>query len=358
MKMNDPKTTIETSFRRFVEKSFGESIEEVRKKNPEEILGLIKKHGKGKSPLFPSEKGSHGLNSETDCLEAVLVHRPGPGVELVDQENPWKWLMSRKPDLTKALLEYDHMIELIRREAGAYTSFLHTPSTEKPLIFPPNQWFTRDHGFMTPYGAVIGNPDSPRIYEEFFVMRRLLELDIPVIFKVYGSGRMEGGDALYLDEKTLLLGLSYRTNSIGYEQIKAVLEKWVVDSVVQVPLRSNIMHLDTVFNIASTTVAAVYPEAVPEDFLDFIKKKGFDVVLVSEEEYKTLATNWLCLGPERILFVDGEEEMNIVTRRELEKRGIDVVSLKMPELLGGAGGPRCMTMPLSRRKVAKREKTA
>jgi len=263
MKMNNPKTTIEASFRRVVEKSFEESIEEVRKKSPEEILGLIKKHGKGKSPLFPSEKVSYGLNSETDCLEAVLAHRPG--VELVDQEDSWKWLMYRKPDLDKALPEYNNMIELIKRESGADTIFLYTLSEETPTIFPPNQAYTRDHGFMTPYGAVIGNPGSPRVYEEFFVMRGLLELDIPIIFKVYGSGRMEGGDALYLDEKTLLLGLSYRTNSIGYEQIKAVLEKWAIDSVVQVPLSSDIMHLDTVFNIASKTVAAVYPEAVSKD---------------------------------------------------------------------------------------------
>jgi len=348
--MNNPKTTVRASFRRFVEKSFGESIEEVKKKSPEEILGLIKKHGKGKSSLFASEKISYGLNNETDCLEAVLVHRPGPGVELVDQEDSWKWLMDRKPDLDKALPEYDNMIELIKRESGADIIFLHIPSEKNPTIFPPNQAYTRDHGFMTPYGAVTGNPDSPRVYEEFFVMRRLLELDIPVMFKVYGSGRMEGGDVLYLDEKTLLVGNGYRTNPIGYEQIKAALEKWVVDSVVQVPLRSDIMHLDGAFNIASRTVAAVYPEAVSKDFINFVKKKGFDVILVPEEEYQTLATNWLCLAPEKILFIDGEEEMNIATSKELEKRGIDVVSLKMPELLGGAGGPRCMTMPLSRRK--------
>jgi len=348
--MNDPKTATRASFRSIVEESFEESIEEIRKKSPEEILELIKKHGKGKSSLFSTEKIDYGLNNETDCLNAVLVHRLGPGVELVDQEDPWKWLMVRKPDLDKALPEYDNMIELIKREAGADIIFLHAPSEEKPTIFPPNQAYTRDHGFMTPYGAVIGNPDSPRIYEEFFVMRRLLELDIPLAFKVYGSGRMEGGDVLYLDEKTLLVGNSYRTNSIGYEQIKAILEKWVVDSVVQVPLRSDIMHLDTVFNIASRNVAAVYPEAVSKEFVNFVKKKGFDVVMVSKEEYQTLATNWLCLAPEKILFIDGKEQMNIATRKELEKRGIDVVSSKMPALLGGAGGPRCLTMPLSRGK--------
>jgi len=345
--MKAPKTAIEASFKRAIEKSFGEPIEDLKKKSSQEILELIKKHGENKSPLFSSQKIDYGLNNETDCLNAVLMHRPGPEVELMDEGDPWKWLFYRKLNLDMALPEYDNMIDLIRREAGADTIFLHTSSEEKIPIFPPNQAYTRDHGFMTPYGAVIANPDTPRKYEEFFTVRRLLELDIPIIFKVYGSGSMEGGDAIYLDEKTLLIGLGYRTNDTAYKQIKAALENWAVDRVVGVPLGPNVMHLDGVFNIASKTVAAVYLEAVPANFINLVKEKGFDIIRVAKEERDTLATNWLCLGPEKVLFIDGEE-MNVQTRRELEKRGIDVVGFKMSELLGGGGGPRCMTMPLSR----------
>ena len=347
--LGNSETAVEVSFRKIIEQSFEKPIEQLQKKSTDEILELIKTHGKSKSLLFPREKVDYGLNSETDHLKTVLVHRPGPEMELVDEKDPEKWIMVRKPDLNKALPEYNNMIELIRREGGADTILLHTQSKENPMIFPPNQCYTRDHGFMTPYGAVIGNPDSPRMYEEFFTMRRLLELDIPIIFKVYGSGRMEGGDVMYLNDETLLVGLGYRTNVTGYEQIKAVLENWVIDHVVQVQLGSDIMHLDGVFNIASKTVAAVYPKAVPAEFIKFVEEKGFDIIRVPEEEYNTLATNWLCLGPEKIVFIDGEEEMNISTRRELEKRGIDVISAKIPVLLGGDGGPRCMTMPLLRR---------
>ncbi|MGQ9507707.1 MAG: dimethylarginine dimethylaminohydrolase family protein [Candidatus Bathycorpusculaceae bacterium] len=290
----------------------------------------------------------YGLDNEVDPLRTVLVHRPGPEVELIDEENPWKWLFNKKYDLDKALIEYDNMIKLIKQEAGANIIFLQDPSKEK-MIFPPNQSYVRDHGFMTPYGAVIGYADQPRTYEEYFVMRKLMELDIPIIFKVYGNGRMEGGDAVYLDEETLLLGISYRTNLTGYRQIKAVMEGFIVDRVIPVRLSPDVMHLDTVFNVASSTVAAVYSKAVPERFIKIVKRKGFDIVNVPKREAKTLATNWLCLAPSKILFIDGEEKMNIFTRKELERRGVDVVSLKMPELLGGAGGPRCLTMPLSRK---------
>jgi len=349
-KLGNSRASAKPDFRKIIEQTFKKPIEELKRKSPDEILELIKTYGRGRDLLFPSGKVDYGLSSETDPLKALLVHRPGPEVELVDEKDPWKWLMDRKPDLDKALPEYDNMIDLIRREAGAETIFLHTPSKGKPVVFPPNQSYPRDHGFMTPYGAVIGNPDVPRVYEEYFVMRRLLAIDVPIIFKVYGAGRMESGDVIYLDEKTLLVGLSYRTNSIGCEQIKAVLENWAVDRVIQVPLRPDIMHLDGVFNIASRTVAAVCPKAVSEDFVKFVERKGFDLIQVPEEGYQTLATNWLALAPGKILFVDGEERMNISTRKELEKRGIDVVSWKMPELIGGGGGPRCMTMPLFRSK--------
>lgn len=335
----------ENAYIRTVEEELKSNLDTLRNKTPEELLELIKECGKGKSRLFFDERVKYGLNNEINELKAVLVHRPGPEVELVDENDPWKWLMFGKPDLSKALPEYDNMIELIKKESKAKVIFLS--SSEEKLVLLPNQWFTRDHGFMTPYGAVIGNPDTPRMYEEYFVMRKLLALDIPIIFKVYGEGKMEGGDIIYLDEKTLLIGQSYRTNQAGYKQIKSILERWVVDKVVPVPLRSDIMHLDTVFNVASRDVVAVYADAVPKAFIDFVKSKGFDIIFIPEEEYNTLAVNWLCLAPGKVLFIDGEK-MNVTTRKELEKRGIDVVSFRMPELLKGAGGPRCMTMPLSR----------
>ncbi|MEM3054622.1 MAG: arginine deiminase family protein, partial [Candidatus Bathyarchaeia archaeon] len=334
---------------KIVEQTFRKSIKQLQRKSPEEILELIKAFNKKKHSLSARLTSDYGLNNEFDPLKSVLVHRPGPEVELVDEKNPWKWLFNKKYDLHKALLEYDDMIRLIRQETGANVIFLQDPDKESNIIYPPNQSYVRDHGFMTPYGAIIGHSDQPRTYEEDFVMRKLIELDIPIIFKVYGSGIVEGGDVIYLDEETLLLGLSYRTNLTGYRQVKAVMEGFIVDRVIPVRLAPEVMHLDTVFNVASRTVAAVYPKAVPKRFIKTIKRKGFEIVEVPKREAKTLAVNWLCLAPEKILFIDGEEKMNISTRKKLERHGIDIVSLKMPELLGGAGGPRCLTMPLSRK---------
>lgn len=322
----------------------------MQRKNPDEILALIKAFNREKCSLSTHLATDYGLNNEINPLKSVLVHRPGPEVELINEKNPWRWFFHKKYDLNKALTEYDNMIKLIKQETKATIIFLKDPNEDRTVIFPPNQSYVRDHGFMTPYGAIIGKSDSPRTYEEYFVMKKLFELDIPIIFKVYGDGAMEGGDAMYLDEETLLLGLSYRTNRAGFMQVKAVMEGFIVNRVIPVHLSPDVMHLDTVFNVASHTVAAVYPKAVPKSFIKFIKKKGFETINVPKREAETLATNWLCLAPGKILFIDGEKKMNIFTRKQLERHGIDVVCLQMPELLGGAGGPRCLTMPLSRNK--------
>jgi len=70
----------------------------------------------------------------------------------------------------------------------------------------------------------------------------------------------------------------------------------------------------------------------PEEILELIKTYGKGKNLLFPSEKVDYSLN------------------NLSTRKELEKRGIDVVSWKMPELIGGSGGPRCMTMPLSRLK--------
>lgn len=298
-----------------------------------------------RSPIAgPERPVPFGLRSETGYLAGVLVHRPGDEVEEMDERYPWRWICDAKPHLGRAQAEHDAMVDLLRR-AGAEVYYLDEwePKTKVPV----NQWFTRDHGFMTPYGAFIGYCDFPRQGEEEFVVRRLVNLGIPILARVYGQGRMEGGDVIYLDDKTLLVGLSYRTNREGFRQIQRVMEGTIVDRVIAVPLHREVMHLDTVFNIAGEGIAAAYRPALPEEFLDFVERKGYEIISIPPEEYPTLASNWLCVAPRKVIFVDGETK-NVHTRKELEKRGVEVIPFVMPELLKGAGGPRCMTFPLYR----------
>lgn len=339
-------------FRDFLPKALGRDLEELKNMDAEALLRLIKRFNQ----LPKAGMLEYGVEDEIGKLRAVLVHRPGPEFELIDERNPEKWLMSWKPDVDRALEEYDELVRTIRRESGAEVIYLHEP-WKGWSVFPVNQCYVRDCGFMTKEGFVAANPPPPREFEEFFTMRKLLELGVPVIFKVHSRGFMESGDIVYLDRETLLVGSSLtlhcpgyerwpaRTNREGYEQLKGFLEGRLVKKVMLVKHRE--MHLDVVFNVASHDVAAACDKMVSRDFIKIVEGKGFEVIKVPEEEQRTLATNWLCMEPGKIVFVDGED-MNVKTRRALEKAGVDVVGVKMPNLLGGDGGPRCLTMPIHR----------
>jgi len=347
-----PGLSYAQDFKAFLTKALGKGLEELRGLGVEALLDLIKRFNK----LPRAGRLKYGVEDEIGRLRAVLVHRPGPEFELIDERDPGKWLMSWKPDLEKALEEYDELVRTIMEESGAEVIYLREPS-EGWSIFPVNQCYVRDHGFMTREGFVAANPPPPREFEEFFTMMRLLEFGVPVIFKVHGGGRMEAGDVMYLDHETLLVGNSSmpycpgyrrwpaRTNREGYGQLKGFLEGHLVKEVILV--EHGEMHLDGVFNVASHNVAAACDKMVSGEFIRAVEKKGFEVIRVPEEEQRTLATNWLCVKPGKVIFIDGEE-MNVRTRRALEKAGIDVVGIKMPNLLGGDGGPRCLTMPIHR----------
>jgi N-dimethylarginine dimethylaminohydrolase len=69
------------------------------------------------------------------------------------------------------------------------------------------------------------------------------------------------------------------------------------------------------------------------------------LVDVPEEEFDTMATNVLALGPRRCLMLAG----NPRTREALERAGADVTEYVGDEIsLKGAGGPTCLTRPLLR----------
>ncbi len=61
-------------------------------------------------------------------------------------------------------------------------------------------------------------------------------------------------------------------------------------------------------------------------------------------EQVTDATNCFAIGDGKVV----SYEANRATNAALEKAGIEVITVEGLELVKGRGGPRCMTMPISR----------
>ena len=74
-------------------------------------------------------------------------------------------------------------------------------------------------------------------------------------------------------------------------------------------------------------------------------QRGYRLVEVPDEEYETMGTNVLALGPSECVMLDG----NPRTRAALENEGATVHVYDGQEIsLKGGGGPTCLTRPLAR----------
>ena len=63
----------------------------------------------------------------------------------------------------------------------------------------------------------------------------LKSIGVPTLGRITAPGKMEGGDVLWLDEKTVAIGRGYRTNDEGIRQFKEI-TKDVVEAFTDLSL--------------------------------------------------------------------------------------------------------------------------
>ena len=83
-------------------------------------------------------------------------------------------------------------------------------------------------------------------------------------------------------------------------------------------------------------------------FRERLLERGLTLVEVPDDEFETMGTNVLALSARRCVMLAG----NPKTRAALERAGADVTEYEGSEIsVKGAGGPTCLTRPLSRLRV-------
>jgi N-dimethylarginine dimethylaminohydrolase len=170
---------------------------------------------------------------------------------------------------------------------------------------------------------------------------------VPVAAEVAEPAFVEGGDTVWLDETTLLVGIGYRTNE---ESVRALEEAFPGVDVVAFDLphwngAHEVMHLMSFISPLDRDLALVYPRIAPVRLVSLLASRDIAVVEVPDEEFESQGSNVLALGPRRALALDGNPE----TRRRMERAGVDVVVYRGDEISRkGDGGPTCLTRPLLR----------
>ena len=172
---------------------------------------------------------------------------------------------------------------------------------------------------------------------------------ISVLGVINAPGTIEGGDVAWLDEKTLAVGHTYRTNEEGIKQITALLAPLGVE-VITVPMPhyrgpSDVFHLMSVLSPVDSNLAVVYSPLIPIVFRNELIKRGYALVEVPEAEFDSMGCNVLALAPRVCLMVKG----NPITKERLEKAGCKVIEYEGAEIsVKGGGGPTCLTRPVER----------
>lgn len=279
-------------------------------------------------------------------MKSVLMKRPEQAYRTQSAiASQWKELnYIELPNLSKAASDYDRFLRLTT-EAGTSVHFL--PESENSGL---DSIYTHDPAVVTNAGIILCNmgketrKGEPDALEKFF-----LRNDFPILGRITPPGTLEGGDVLWLDDRTVAVGEGYRTNGEGIRQFRELLAD-SIDEVIAVPLPhwtgpSDCLHLLSNVSPIDIDLYVVYSPLLPVPFRNLLLHRGIRLIEVPHEEYLTLGCNILALAPRKVIMLDG----NPTVIRRLEVEGVDVAVFDGSEIcLKGAGGPTCLTRPLIR----------
>ncbi|MBX3069565.1 MAG: hypothetical protein KF883_03555 [Thermomicrobiales bacterium] len=283
--------------------------------------------------------GDWGVSSECGALRAVLLKRPGPELDQIDDFDAMQMREPLDGDLARA--QHDDLVAAYRAHGVA----VHLVQGGRPD--KPNGFFIRDLMLMTPEGAIVTRPASnTRAGEERFVAEALAAAGVPVLMSVHGSGTFEGADVCWIDENLCFVAEGLRTNQEGADQVERMLREIGVRDVIRVGLPWGAMHLDGLLNILDRDLAVIWPRRTPFQIVDTLRRRGFRFVEIPDEAeaQACLPMNFVALEPGRILMPAGGDS----ARERYEAAGVECHTIEIRELIKAGGGIHCMTGFLKR----------
>ena len=292
-------------------------------------------------------KKTAGCTNEFSQIEKILLKHPRKAyLEEESIGRQWQVLnYTARPDFDKALEEYDQFESLLR-EHNPEVLFL--PAQETTGL---DSIYVRDSSVMTGRGVILARMGKAERYGEAEAVREFYSRSgIPIIGAIEGEGRLEGGDVVLWDKKTLIVGLGYRTNEEGIRQLQDLVVDDIQECVV-VPLPhwegpNDVMHLMSLISPLDRDLAVVYSRLLPVPFRNWLLRNSVELVDVPDSEFLSMGCNILALAPRKCIMLEG----NPLTKKLLQARGVEVWEYKGEEIsLKGAGGPTCLTRPLLRR---------
>jgi N-dimethylarginine dimethylaminohydrolase len=206
--------------------------------------------------------------------------------------------------------------------------------------------YVYDPVLATPRGGILLRPGKKARRGEPAALAADLEaLGVPVAARLEEPALVEGGDTLWLDEETLVVGRSYRTNDAGVAALRSALPGIEVVAVDLPHLGGpdEVLHLRSLLSPIAAGLAVANVPLLPVRLVELLSARGIELVGVPDDEVESMGPNVLALAPMVALALSGNER----TRRRLARAGVEVVVYEGEEVSRkGDGGPTCLTLPL------------
>jgi|TARA_B100000959_G_C14997471_1_gene630992 N-dimethylarginine dimethylaminohydrolase len=288
----------------------------------------------------------YGLNSNVSTLRTVLLKDPEAAFKsqkTIDLQ--WENLnFIEKPDFKKSIIQYEKFVDILNNNN---VEILYLPEDEKTSL---DSIYTHDPMFMTPNGAVIGNMGKKQREPETLMMKNYLdEIGIPIFGEIVNEGTLEGGDVIWINNETVAVGLTYRSNNEGINQLREILSLISVNLIcVDLPHWNgpvDVLHLMSLISPLKKDLFLIYEKLLPIGFLKLLNNLDIKTISIADEDYDTLGCNVLTLSTTKCLITNGNDR----TTKIIEDNGIEVIEFQASEICyKGSGGPTCLTRPIYR----------
>jgi N-dimethylarginine dimethylaminohydrolase len=296
-----------------------------------------------------NENRAMTFQSETGRISKIIlkhVNEAFIGDQVIDRQ--WEMLnYGERPDFSLAATEYDRFVDFFI-DSGIEVQFLAEDSrTNLDSIY------VRDASIICDKGAILCNMGKgARRGEPVAIEQAYQAAGIQIHGAITGEGLLEGGDVVWIDERTIIVGQGYRTNAEGIQQMKNLLGDCVDELVIaQLPHwrgPADVFHLMSVISPVDHDKALVYSPLMPVVLRQMLVARGHTLIEVPDEEFDSMACNVLAIAPSKCLMLSG----NPKTRAHLENAGVEVHEYSGDEIsLKGAGGPTCLTRPTLRKRM-------
>src|SRR5215831_18504580 len=163
----------------------------------------------------------HGSHSMVAPLKRVVVKRPEDAFRSADAiETEWQDLDYLRPPSLPLAVQHHRVFVALISQLGAQVSYL--PPDDRTNL---DSLYVHDPVLTTERGIIILQTGKPERRGEGPAFEDALRgWGVPIHGRIDGDATAEGGDTLWLDRHTLLVGRGFRTNTAGIARLRELLQ--------------------------------------------------------------------------------------------------------------------------------------